>query len=114
MGGQVLPDHTLFLTSPNNMSPLCDQKETNVSNIKIDIIVKYVGKTDFTDKVPAEMVLKAVKMQAMKFFELDPGSANKYVIQYNGADVNETKHVGDFGTNPVTFTLMLAKEVNKG
>ncbi len=85
-----------------------------MSNNKIDVIVKYVGKNDFTDRVPAEMVLQAVKVHAMKFFELDAGSVNKYVLQYNGADTNEAKHVGDFGANPATFTLMLTSEVNKG
>jgi hypothetical protein len=89
-------------------------KEKNMSNNKIDVVVKYVGKSDFTDNVPAEMVLQAVKAQALKYFELDPGSADKYVLQYGGADVSQNKHAGDFGVNPVTFTLMLAKEVNKG
>ncbi len=85
-----------------------------MSNNKVDVIVKYVGKNDFTDTVPAEMVIQAVKVQALKYFELDTGSAGKYVLQYGGADVNQHKHVGDFGVNPAVFTLMLASEVNKG
>ncbi len=85
-----------------------------MSNDKVDVIVKYVGKSDFSDNVPAEMVLQALKVHALKYFQLDPGSADKYVLQYDGADVNQNKHVGDFAVNPVTFTLMLAKEVNKG
>ena len=49
----------------------------------VKVTVQYVGKDDFVDTVPAQRDLQAVKVQAMKSFELDPSQASKYVLQFN-------------------------------
>ena len=81
---------------------------------KINVVVEYVGQNNFSEEIPPETSIQAVKVRAMHFFQLDPGSAGKYVLQYNGSDIEESRHVGDFGTSTVVLTLTLKNEVNKG
>ncbi len=80
---------------------------------KVSVMVKYAGKNDFTEVVPASEELQAIKVRAMKAFELNAGDASRYVLQFNGADLKEYVKVGTFGTT-VVFTLTLVDEVAKG
>lgn len=81
---------------------------------KVLVTVEYVGKVDFTEEAPTEAVLQSIKARAMKQFELDPGSADLYILQYNGADLDDHSHIGDLQKNPVVLKLVLADEVPKG
>ncbi len=80
---------------------------------KVSVTVKYAGKNDFTDTVPASEELQAIKVRAMKSFELNAGDASRYVLQLNGTDLNEHAKVGTLGTT-VVLTLTLIDEVAKG
>jgi len=81
---------------------------------KIDVTVTYVGHEPFTDLVPPNTSLQSVKVHAMKSFNLEPDASDKYVLQYDGADVADNRHVGDFNKENVVLTLTLKQDVNKG
>lgn len=81
---------------------------------KIQVIVNYVGHTGFQDSFPGGETFKAIKLAAMKFFELEESAAFKYALQYNGVDLKENGHLSSLNANPVTLTLVLTEEVNKG
>lgn len=87
--------------------------QENRSNEKVAVSVTYVGKEDFVAQVPATEALQAIKVQAMKHFELNPGDESRYVLQFNGVDVNDSTKVGTIGAS-VTLKLMLAEEPAKG
>lgn len=80
---------------------------------KVNVTVEYVGNEDYTDIVPPEMALQAIKVHAINKFELDPTSEEKYILQYNSIDMKDTTKIGDIGDN-ITLILMLKKEVEKG
>lgn len=81
---------------------------------KVSVTVQYVGKNDYVDPdVPGSQELQAIKVHAMKVFELNTGDASRYVLQFNGADVSDKTKVGQLGT-VVVLKLVLAEEVAKG
>lgn len=81
---------------------------------KVSVTVQYVGNNDFVDPdAPGSEELQAIKVRAMKAFGLNPGDADRYVLQFNGADVSEKTKVEKFGT-VVVLKLTLADEVPKG
>jgi hypothetical protein len=81
---------------------------------KVSVTVQYVGKNDYVDPdVPGSQDLQAIKVHAMKVFELNPGDASRYVLQFNGADVSDKTKIGQLGT-VVVLKLVLAEEVAKG
>lgn len=79
----------------------------------ITVTVEYVGQEPYNSEEPSGKNLQAIKVAAMKSFGLDAGAADKYVLKFNGAVV-ENKHIGDFGMDKVTLTLSLGQEVPKG
>lgn len=81
---------------------------------EITIKVTYVGHDDFTDNFPGAVILHSIKIRAMKSFELDEDSADKYVLQLNGIDMDDKSHLKSLGTDEIAFTLMLKEEVTKG
>lgn len=92
-----------------------DVKSSEKTEMKtVNVTVTYVGENPFVDTVPSETVLQSIKVKAMKDFGLAVGDADKYVLRYGGADMADTKHVGDFGVENLVLTLTLNKEVNKG
>lgn len=80
----------------------------------ISVVVQYVGKIDYRDDFAPNVVFQAVKVHAMKHFELDPSSADRYVLQYNGTDMSDRGHLADLHAPTVTLTLALEDEVPKG
>ena len=50
----------------------------------------------------------------MKAFGLEPSAADKYVLQYNGADLPANGHLSDLHQNPAVLRLVLKEEVPKG
>lgn len=81
---------------------------------KIEVTVTYVGKHPWTEAVPPNQPLQAIKVHAMNYFELEAGQQARYVLQYSGADQDGTRKVGDFGVQKVILTLTLVEEPNKG
>lgn len=90
-----------------------NEKEFTMKN-EITVKVTYVGNDDFTNNFPGSVILHSIKVRAMKSFELDEGSADKYVLQLNGIDVDDKSHLESLGTGEIVFTLMLKEEVTKG
>ncbi len=80
---------------------------------KVSVTVKYAGKNDFMELISASEELQAIKVQAIKAFELNAGDASRYVLQLNGGDVKEHVKVGTLGAT-VVLTLALFDEVAKG
>jgi hypothetical protein len=89
------------------------KKEFTMKN-EIAIKVTYVGHDDFTNDFPKSVILHSIKIRAMKSFELEEGSADKYVLQLNGIDMDDKSHLESLGTDEIVFTLMLKEEVTKG
>ncbi len=81
---------------------------------KITVEVKYVGHEPFADIVPSATTLQSIKVHAMKSFSLEPDASEKYTLQYEGADIADNRHVGDFGKESVVLALTLNQDVNKG
>ena len=85
-----------------------------MSHETVTVTVQYVGKNDFVEVVPPREDLTAVKVRAMKAFELDPSQAHQYVLQFGGADLPDHKKLSDFGLATLALTLTLKAEVAKG
>ena len=81
---------------------------------RIVVTVQYVGDIDFVEEVPEDMELQAVKINAMKHFELEVGKNADYTLQFNGADISDHGKVGDFDRVQLTLTLTMTKEPTKG
>lgn len=81
---------------------------------KVQVIVSYVGKADFTDEVPPTADIQSIKVRAMGQFELDPGSAALYVLQLKGGDIADHTKIGSLGTGPIRLELTLKQDVPKG
>lgn len=81
---------------------------------KVLVTVQYLGQDDFVEEVAARAALQSIKVRAMKKFELDPGAANEYVLQYGTADLKDQSHIGDLGGAAVTLRLVLKEDVTKG
>jgi hypothetical protein len=81
---------------------------------EIAVKVLYVGNDDFISVFPGNIVLHSVKLKAMKSFELDEGSMDKYVLQHNGVDADDKTHLEAWGAGEIVFTLILKDEVTKG
>lgn len=81
---------------------------------KVSVTVQYVGQDDFVEEVAAQAAVHAIKVRAMKKFELDPGAAEEYVLQYGTADLKDHSHIGDLGVEAVTLRLVLKEDVTKG
>lgn len=83
-------------------------------NDKFRITVLYVGKEPFEETLHGDPTFGGVKVEAMTVFDLEPASAEKYVLQFEGTDLDDAKHVSTLGQKKLTLTLTLAKEPVKG
>lgn len=81
---------------------------------KIKVTVQYVGDIDFVTEVSASMDLQAIKVQAMKHFDLEVGKNDEYSLRYNEADLASHKKIGDLEQDEVILTLSFNKESTKG
>ena len=81
---------------------------------KIQVVVSYVGKADFTDEFPATADIQSIKVRAMRQFDLDPASADQYVLQFNGGDIADHGKIGSLGVPPIRLELTLRQDVPKG
>lgn len=85
-----------------------------MSNQTISITVQYVGVDDFKEDVHGDPVFQAIKLKALDKFELEKSAADKYVLQFNGADLLDTAHVSSLNLPSFTLVLMRKKEPEKG
>jgi len=87
--------------------------QTEHGKEKVSVTVTYVGRDDFVAEVAASEPLQAIKGKAMKKFELNPGDEDRYVLQFNGVDMQDATKVGTLGA-VVVLKLMLKEEPAKG
>lgn len=78
------------------------------------VTVKYVGKNDYTDEVRGDPVFSAIMLKAMHSFDLEASAADKYVLQYEGRDLDGKAHVSSLEQNTIVLTLTLKEEPVKG
>lgn len=81
---------------------------------RVTVTVQYVGHDDFVETFQANVPVKAIKLAAMRKFGLEPSAADQYVLQFDGADLSDDKHVGELGMTAVKLTLSLKHDVPKG
>lgn len=93
---------------------ICPNQGHHHHHEKIKVTVKYVGKGEYTELLTANVTLQAIKLLAMKTFELELLREGEYALQHNGADQNEMQPVGVYKADHVTFELTLKCEPNKG
>jgi hypothetical protein len=84
------------------------------NNKIITVTVTYVGVEPFVEEVHGNPTLEHVKRAAMKKFELEQSAAAKYVLQFQGTDLDDKTHVETFGQTTLTLVLALKQEPVKG
>jgi multiple sugar transport system substrate-binding protein len=52
--------------------------------------------------------------EAMKKFELEPSAAENYVLQFQGTDLDDKRHIEVLGQKTLMLVLALKKEPVKG
>jgi len=78
------------------------------------LTVEYTGKKPFHEGVSGNPTFGEIKLQSMKHFELDPSSASKYVLQDEGTDLDDKRHLESLGKDKIVLQLTLKQEPVKG
>lgn len=81
---------------------------------KVDLTVDYTGAKPFHEIIHDNPTFHHIKHQALKAFGLEPAAGNKYVLQYEGTDVDEKRHIDSLDKQKVVLLLMLKDEPVKG
>jgi hypothetical protein len=81
---------------------------------KIAVKVKYVGDKPFHQEFEATQTVGAVKLAALKHFNLEVAMAEKYVLKQDGRDLKDTMLMAKFDAKHVDLDLCLIAEVPKG
>jgi hypothetical protein len=80
----------------------------------INVTVNYTGNEPFREQVRGNPPFHQIKMAAMRAFGLEPAAAGKYVLQYDGTDLDDKRHIDSLGKENVTLVLTLKEEPVKG
>ena len=80
----------------------------------VEVKVDYTGHEHFSGKFTPETLAGLVKTDAMAKFELEPSSADKYVLQHNGVNVDDGTAIGNYDKHDIKFTLALKEPQQKG
>ena len=83
-------------------------------NKKVKVRVLYTGQEAYVDEFAPEVPIGTVKRKAMKQFGLEESAADQYALQYEGANLDDKRKVGDIADNEVTLTLVRVKPQEKG
>lgn len=81
---------------------------------KIEATVSYTGHDDYQGEFSPEVPVGTVKRKAMDKFEIEPSAAEKYALQFNGANLDEHTKIGDLGRHEVKLVLVLKQPQQKG
>jgi hypothetical protein len=79
-----------------------------------DITVKYTGKADFQETAQDEATFHHVKLKALHHFGIEHSASSKYVLQYEGVDLADDKHVSTLHQHTLVLVLTLNHEPPKG
>jgi hypothetical protein len=80
----------------------------------IRLTIEYTGKEPFHEEVHGNPTFQELKLKAMKAFDLEQSAANEYVLQFEGTDLDEKRHVDSLCGADVTLQLTLKHEPVKG
>jgi hypothetical protein len=78
----------------------------SLSGDSVHVSVSSTGRTDFQSVFPATATSKQIKLQALAFFGIEPGQADKYGLRYRGGDQLERQRIGKLGLSEVRLTLV--------
>jgi hypothetical protein len=81
---------------------------------RVKVIVFYTGKPPYEDEFAPEVPVGTVKRKAMKQFGLEESSADEYALQFDGADLDDKKKVGDIAGSAVSLTLVRVNPQQRG
>ena len=81
---------------------------------EIKVSVSYTGHDPYEHKFTPETTLGTVKAKAMELFKIEPGAADKYVLQFDGASYDDATKIGKFGKCELPLVLLLKKPQEKG
>ena len=80
----------------------------------VNLTIEYTGKEPFREEVRDNPTFGEIKLQAMKHFDLEVSTGSKYVLQYEGSDLDDNRHVDSLEKEKVVLQLTLTKEPVKG
>jgi len=80
----------------------------------IHLTVNYTGKEPFREAVHDNPTFHELKLMAMRAFGLELPAAAKYVLQYNGTDLDDQRHIESLDEKHVVLQLTLKHEPVKG
>jgi hypothetical protein len=84
------------------------------TNKKVKVSVFYTGEEPYVDEFAPEVPIGTVKRKAMKQFGLEERAADEYALQYEGANLDDKRKVGDIAGKEVTLTLVRVRPQEKG
>lgn len=81
---------------------------------KITVVVSYTGHDDYQDQFSPETPVGTIKRKAMHQFGIEESAADKYVIQFNGVNIDDSTKIGTLGGPVVKLILLLKQPQEKG
>ncbi len=81
---------------------------------KIKVTVTYTGHDDYQSDVSQGVPVGTVKQKALHEFGIEESAADKYVLQFASANLDDHTKIGDLGQHEVTLMLLLKKPQEKG
>jgi hypothetical protein len=84
--------------------------------VKHDVKVKvaYTGHDDYHKEFPPHETIGEIKRKALKHFGIEESSADKYVLQFDGANLPDHVKIGELDRSEVVLVLLLKKPQEKG
>lgn len=90
-------------------------KEANTEVAKkVHVTVCYTGHDEYVESFAPEVPVGTVKHKAMHEFSIEPSAADKYVLQFDGVNLDDKTKLSELGKREVKFVLLLKKPQEKG
>ena len=81
---------------------------------KVKVSVAYTGHDVYQDDFSSEVPVGTIKRKAMHKFCIEESAADKYVLQFNGTNLDDKTKIGELDKREVKLTLLLKKPQEKG
>jgi hypothetical protein len=81
---------------------------------KVHVTVEYTGTEPFSASFPKSTTFHHIELEAMRAFGLEAAAADKYALQFHGADLDDRRPIGSLGQKDVHIQLTLKHEPVKG
>lgn len=82
---------------------------------KFEIRVTYTGHRDFEHSYEGGgITVGTVKLEAMKFFGLEPSAKDEYELLHGSVALADTTHIRDLGQGHIVLELRRKHPVSKG